>query len=69
MCRALSKRKETRLIKRPTKTMTPNKDLLVITASNGKNLELAKRFINSATEIGATPDLLDLRAMCFLYKI
>ena len=40
--------------------MSSLKDLLVITASNGKNLELAKRFVLIGQKIGAKPELLDL---------
>ncbi len=36
------------------------KDLLVITASDGENLKLAKRFVSSGEQIGANPTLLDL---------
>tara|TARA_B100000700_G_C14635955_1_gene665031 strand:- start:32 stop:556 length:525 start_codon:yes stop_codon:yes gene_type:complete len=40
--------------------MTPNKDLLIITASNGENLKLAEKFQQSAKKLGAESDLLDL---------
>jgi len=40
--------------------MSPKKDLLVITASNGKNLTLAKKFLDSAQKIKASAELLDL---------
>ncbi len=36
------------------------KNLLVITASDGENLKLAKRFVSSGEQIGANPTLLDL---------
>ena len=35
-------------------------DLLVITASHGENLKLAKRFVQIGSEMGANADLLDL---------
>ena len=35
-------------------------DLLVITASNGENLKLAKRFLEHAQGLGLNADLLDL---------
>ncbi len=40
--------------------MKPAKDLLVITASNGENLKLAKRFLTISQELKANPKLLDL---------
>ncbi len=40
--------------------METNKDLLVITASNGENLKLAKRFLQIGTDLGATSKLIDL---------
>ncbi len=43
--------------------MTSPKDLLVITASNGENLQLAKRFIHTGEKLGATPELLDLTTL------
>ena len=43
--------------------MNSKKDLLVITASNGENLQLARRFVLAAKKLGATPDLLDLTSL------
>ena len=43
--------------------MTSKKDLLIITASNGENLQLAKRFVLAAKKLGATPDLIDLTSL------
>ena len=40
--------------------MTPNKDLLIITASNGENLKLAEKFETIAKNLGAESELLDL---------
>ena len=40
--------------------MKSAKDLLVITASNGENLKLAKRFLTISQELKANPKLLDL---------
>ena len=40
--------------------MTTHKDLLIITASNGENLKLAERFIQSGKKLNATTELLDL---------
>jgi len=40
--------------------MIPQKDLLIITASNGENLKLAKRFFSIGESVGAIPELLDL---------
>ena len=37
-----------------------NKNLLVITASNGENLKLAKRFLEAGKELNYTCELLDL---------
>ena len=45
--------------------MTASKDLLVITASNGENLKLARRFVGIAQTLGVTPHLLDLTEMDF----
>ncbi len=45
--------------------MTASKDLLVITASNGENLKLARRFVHIAKTIGVKPDLLDLTELDF----
>ncbi len=43
--------------------MIQNNDLLIITASNGENLKLANRFIQTGKELGATPELLDLTTL------
>tara|TARA_Y100001968_G_scaffold70873_1_gene62043 strand:+ start:969 stop:1493 length:525 start_codon:yes stop_codon:yes gene_type:complete len=43
--------------------MDSKKDLLVITASNGENLKLAKRFIDSAKQLGSQSELLDLTSL------
>ena len=40
--------------------MTSKKNLLVITASNGENLKLAKRFVTIGEELKADPTLIDL---------
>ena len=40
--------------------MTSQKDLLVISASNGENLKLARRFVQIGQDLGAVPKLLDL---------
>ena len=40
--------------------MNSTSDLLVITASNGENLKLAKRFIQMSTNLGAKAELIDL---------
>ncbi|WP_320666658.1 NAD(P)H-dependent oxidoreductase [Prochlorococcus sp. MIT 1307] len=37
--------------------------LLVITASNGENLQLAQRFIQTGRKLGATTELLDLTTL------
>tara|TARA_Y100001968_G_C19448276_1_gene766769 strand:+ start:4319 stop:4846 length:528 start_codon:yes stop_codon:yes gene_type:complete len=37
-----------------------NKDLLIITASNGENLKLAEKFEKSAQKLGANSEVLDL---------
>ena len=43
--------------------MNSNSNLLVITASNGENLQLAKRFVEISKEFDATPELLDLTTL------
>tara|TARA_B100000029_G_scaffold514763_1_gene618898 strand:+ start:2945 stop:3469 length:525 start_codon:yes stop_codon:yes gene_type:complete len=43
--------------------MTSPKDLLVITASNGENLLLAKRFVETGQKLGADSELLDLTSL------
>ena len=43
--------------------MTSSADLLVITASNGENLRLAKRFIEASKRLDAKADLLDLTSL------
>ena len=40
-----------------------NPDLLVIRGSNGENLKLAQRFVDSASNLGQTADLLDLTTL------
>ena len=40
--------------------MNSSNHLLIITASNGENLKLAKRFIDKANNLGAKAELLDL---------
>lgn len=40
--------------------VSPNSNLLVITASNGENLKLANRFIQIGCELGANATLIDL---------
>ena len=43
--------------------MNSQKDLLIITASNGENLKLAKKFEESARKLGANPEILDLTCL------
>ena len=43
--------------------MSSTTNLLVVTASNGENLKLAKRFVQSSKELGAKPELLDLTTL------
>ncbi len=43
--------------------MTSSSDLLVITASNGENLQLAKRFITTGQALGLKTKLLDLTTL------
>tara|TARA_Y100001968_G_scaffold217719_1_gene200327 strand:- start:133 stop:657 length:525 start_codon:yes stop_codon:yes gene_type:complete len=43
--------------------MPPQKDLLIITASNGENLKLAERFVHIAKQLGEESDLLDLTCL------
>ncbi len=43
--------------------MSSSKDLLVITASNGENLKLAKRFVQLAKPLSAKSELLDLTTL------
>ncbi len=43
--------------------MTSPEDLLVITASNGENLKLAKRFVKTGERLGANAKLLDLTTL------
>ncbi len=43
--------------------MTSQKDLLIITASNGENLKLAKRFIQIGSNLGKEMELLDLTSL------
>ncbi len=45
--------------------MTISKDLLVITASNGENLKLARRFVQIAETLEVKPALLDLTELDF----
>ena len=40
--------------------MKTNKDVLIISASNGENLKLAKEFLKSTPNLGITAELLDL---------
>tara|TARA_Y100001968_G_C19302866_1_gene690026 strand:- start:436 stop:960 length:525 start_codon:yes stop_codon:yes gene_type:complete len=40
--------------------MTTKKDLLVITASNGENFKLAKKFVQAAEKLGHEAELIDL---------
>ncbi len=40
-----------------------NKKILVITASNGENLKLANRFVDSAKQLGAEAALIDLTTL------
>ena len=40
-----------------------NKNLLVITASNGENLKLAKRFVNAGKQLNYSSELLDLTSL------
>ena len=43
--------------------MSSKSDLLVMSASNGENLKLAKRFIQIGEELGAKAELLDLTSL------
>tara|TARA_Y100001968_G_scaffold277888_1_gene272926 strand:+ start:1250 stop:1774 length:525 start_codon:yes stop_codon:yes gene_type:complete len=43
--------------------MKSNQDILVITASHGKNLNLANQFIDSAKKLNVNADLLDLTCL------
>ena len=43
--------------------MDPQKDLLIITASNGENLKLAERFALCAKKLGNTSEILDLTCL------
>ena len=43
--------------------MSSTKDLLVITASNGENLKLAKQFIDKASKLKQNCELLDLTTL------
>ena len=43
--------------------MNSIKKLLVITASNGENLKLAKRFVSLAEQLGTSPELIDLTTL------
>ncbi len=49
--------------------MSSLKDLLIITASNGENLKLAKRFVQIAAGLGLNPPVVDLTEFdCPLYN-
>ncbi len=43
--------------------MNSNKNLLIITASNGENLKLAKRFVSLGKELNVNPSLIDLTTL------
>ena len=43
--------------------MSSATDLLIITASNGENLKLAKRFVQIGTKLGKEAELLDLTSL------
>ena len=43
--------------------MTSPTDILIITASNGENLKLAKRFVQAGTKLGKTTQILDLTSL------
>ncbi len=43
--------------------MNSAKDLLIITASDGENLKLAKRFMSIGMQLGASTELLDLTSL------
>ncbi len=43
--------------------MQSNTNLLVITASNGENLNLAKRFVEISKSLDCNPDLIDLTTL------
>ena len=43
--------------------MISNKNLLILTASNGENLKLAERFMTLGKKLNAQPELLDLTTL------
>ncbi len=43
--------------------MNSTNDLLIISASNGENLTLAKRFVEISKEMGSNPELIDLTTL------
>ena len=43
--------------------MTSSPNLLILTASNGENLQLAKRFVQIGEQLGAKAELLDLTSL------
>ncbi len=43
--------------------MNSRKKLLIITASNGENLKLAKRFVSLGKELNTNPELIDLTSL------
>ena len=43
--------------------MTESKDLIIITASCGKNLELAEKFLEKSNELKISSEILDLTSL------
>ena len=43
--------------------MTETKDLIIITASCGKNLELSEKFLQKSNELGISSEILDLTTL------
>ena len=49
--------------------MTETKDLIIITASCGKNLELSEKFLEKSNELKISSEILDLTTLDFHYLI
>ena len=49
--------------------MTETKDLIIITASCGKNLELSEKFLEKSNELKISSEILDLPLLIFHYLI
>ena len=43
--------------------MTESKDLIIITASCGKNLELSEKFLEKSNELNISSEILDLTTL------